>query len=59
MQQPAGVNGGPLESTFVVHRLGNDHAEGITTRDVNGGSRLDQQENGLQDLINNKSANKQ
>jgi len=32
MQHPGtGVNGGPRESSFLVHRLGNDHAEGITT----------------------------
>lgn len=37
MQQAgAGLNGGPRESTFLVHRLGNDHAEGITTLDING-----------------------
>jgi hypothetical protein len=37
----AGVNGGPRESTFLVHRLGNDHAEGITTLDMNGDGFLD------------------
>jgi hypothetical protein len=37
----AGVNGGSRESTFLVHRLGNDHAEGITTLDMNGDGFLD------------------
>lgn len=37
----AGVNGGPRESTILVHRLGNDHAEGITTLDMNGDGWLD------------------
>ena len=37
----AGVNGGPRESSFLVHRLGNDHAEGITTLDMNGDGYLD------------------
>lgn len=37
----AGVNGGPSESNFLVHRLGNDHAEGITTLDMNGDGFLD------------------
>jgi len=37
----AGVNGGPSESSFLVHRLGNDHAEGITTLDMNGDGYLD------------------
>ncbi len=37
----AGVNGGPGESSFLVHRLGNDHAEGITTLDMNGDGYLD------------------
>lgn len=42
MQHPgAGVNGGPSESSFLVHRLGNDHAEGITTLDMNGDGFLD------------------
>ena len=42
MQQPgAGVNGGSRESSFLVHRLGNDHAEGITTLDMNGDGFLD------------------
>lgn len=37
MQHPgAGLNGGPPESTFLVHRLGNDHAEGIAALDANG-----------------------
>src|ERR1700751_5357936 len=42
MQRPgAGVNGGPAESTFLVHRLGSDYAEGITTVDMNGDGFLD------------------
>ena len=42
MQHPgAGVNGGPRESSFLVHRLGNDHAEGITALDMNGDGFLD------------------
>ena len=35
-----GVNGGPRESSFLVHRLGNDHAEGITALDMNGDGYL-------------------
>lgn len=34
---PAGVP----QATFFVHRLGTDHAEGITTLDMNGDGRLD------------------
>jgi len=42
MQHPgAGVNGGQRESSFLVHRLGNDHAEGITALDMNGDGFLD------------------
>ena len=42
MQHPGtGVNGGPRESSFLVHRLGNDHAEGITTLDMNGDGFID------------------
>lgn len=42
MQHPgSGVNGGANESSFLVHRLGNDHAEGITTLDMNGDGFLD------------------
>lgn len=42
MQHPGmGVNGGARESSFLVHRLGNDHAEGITTLDMNGDGYLD------------------
>ncbi|HEX3570680.1 MAG TPA: VCBS repeat-containing protein [Acidobacteriaceae bacterium] len=37
----AGVNGAARESSFLVHRLGNDHAEGITTLDMNGDGFLD------------------
>jgi hypothetical protein len=29
------------QATFLVHRLGTDHAEGITTLDMNGDGRLD------------------
>jgi hypothetical protein len=29
------------QTTFLVHRLGNDHAEGITTMDMNGDGRID------------------
>jgi hypothetical protein len=35
-----GPNGVP-QSTFFVHRLGTDHAEGITTLDMNGDGLLD------------------
>ena len=42
MQHPgSGVNGGRRENTFLVHRLGNDHAEGITALDMNGDGYLD------------------
>lgn len=37
----AGVNGGQPESSLLVNRLGNDHAEGITTLDINGDGYLD------------------
>ena len=33
--------GGVEQATFFVHRLGTDHAEGITTLDMNGDGRLD------------------
>lgn len=36
----AGPNGAP-NPTFIVHRLGTDHAEGITTLDMNGDGYLD------------------
>jgi len=32
---------GAPQATFFVHRLGSDHAEGITTLDMNGDGRLD------------------
>lgn len=32
---------GVPQATFFVHRLGTDHAEGITTMDMNGDGRLD------------------
>jgi hypothetical protein len=32
---------GVLQTTFFVHRLGTDHAEGITTLDMNGDGRPD------------------
>ena len=36
MQHPgSGPNGAP-ETVFLAHRLGTDHAEGITTLDMNG-----------------------
>jgi FG-GAP-like repeat len=35
-----GPNGVP-QTTFIAHRLGSDHAEGITTMDMNGDGRLD------------------
>jgi hypothetical protein len=35
-----GPNGVP-QATFFVHRLGTDHAEGVTTLDMNGDSRPD------------------
>lgn len=42
MQHPGlGLNGGPSETTFMIHRLGNDHAEGITTLDMNNDGWLD------------------
>ncbi|MGA8598804.1 MAG: VCBS repeat-containing protein [Bryobacteraceae bacterium] len=33
--------GGVPQSTYVIHRLGTDHAEGITTIDMNGDGRPD------------------
>src|SRR5579863_7814736 len=33
--------GGAEQATFFVHRLGTDHAEGITTIDMNGDGRPD------------------
>jgi hypothetical protein len=33
--------GGSLQVTFIAHRLGTDHAEGITTLDMNGDGRPD------------------
>src|ERR1700761_6527379 len=42
MQHPGpGLNGGPPETRFAIHRLGNDHAEGITTLDMNNDGWLD------------------
>jgi len=32
---------GVPQATFFVHQLGTDHAEGITTLDMNGDGRLD------------------
>jgi hypothetical protein len=33
--------GGASQATFIAHRLGTDHAEGITTLDMNGDGRAD------------------
>lgn len=33
--------GGVEQATFFIHRLGTDHAEGITTLDMNGDGRPD------------------
>ena len=33
--------GGVGQATFFIHRLGTDHAEGITTLDMNGDGRPD------------------
>src|SRR5579859_7370501 len=33
--------GGVDQATFFIHRLGTDHAEGITTLDMNGDGRID------------------
>jgi hypothetical protein len=36
MQHPGNGPGGAPETAFLAHRLGTDHAEGITTLDMNG-----------------------
>ena len=38
---PGHAPGGVEQATFFVHRLGTDHAEGITTLDMNGDGYLD------------------
>jgi hypothetical protein len=38
---PGDGPGGVSQATFFVHRLGTDHAEGITTLDMNGDGRPD------------------
>src|ERR1700733_6824712 len=38
---PGDSPGGVPQATFFVHRLGTDHAEGITTLDMNGDGRPD------------------
>ena len=41
MQQRGDGPGGAPETVFLAHRLGTDHAEGITTLDINGDGFLD------------------
>jgi hypothetical protein len=41
MQHPGNGPGGDPETSFLVHRLGTDHAEGISVLDMNGDGFLD------------------
>ena len=41
MQHPGKGPGGEVQPTFIVHRLGTDHAEGISLLDMNGDGFVD------------------